>query len=181
MSDHWIDPLSTPVDKILFGEEDTPSPGICEITGLSSPRNWDIRRGYGLNGGIAVFRGKGVAKFGAKFRLYTPEDWQDYFKFKPILDQIANLKGIKVYHPFLWLLGIGAVVVEENYAPVQDDDGVWVIEAKLIEFNHPTVGLSKPDGVPATPADPEDAEIKAKELIKKGKDDQIAKLSKPGR
>lgn len=138
------------------------SPGLCDITGANSPREWEERKGYGFSGALVVFRGIGLARFSVKFRLYTSQDWIDWANFKPLVDKPPLGKRPRaqdIWHPLLVDQGIYSVVVEDLGQPEQTADGEWTIEVKLVEYRSPKYALSKPDGVTASPADPRELEI----------------------
>lgn len=154
------DPLSSPVDYFLLANQK--SPGIAELVGASSPRKWDERGGYGLSGSTVVFRGVGLSRFSFKIRLYTEQDWSDWFAWKPLVDRPPlgeRPKALGISYPLLEQLGVTAVVVEEVSQAEQTNPGEWTITIKFIEFRKPKVALAKPEGAKATPADPVDVVI----------------------
>lgn len=153
-------PVELPVDKLkLAGRL---SPGLCDITGASSPRKWEEREGYGFSGAMIVFRGIGLGRFTAKFRLYTAIDWTDWQQFKSLLYKPpvgVRAKAMDVYHPLLHEIGIVSCVVEDLIQPEQTGDGEWTIEVRFIEYRSPKYALATPDGAEATPADPDQVAI----------------------
>lgn len=153
-------PIDTPVDKVIFAGR--PSPGLADVVGADSPRDWDERRGYGLSGATLFFRGVKLSHFSVKLRLYTVQDWVDWYAFKPIVDKPPlgkRPRAIDISHPFLEDLGIRAVEVENVGAPEQTDHGEFTVELKLIEYRRPKFTMSKPEGAEATPVDPVEQEI----------------------
>lgn len=141
------DPLTQPIDHVLIGGQWTP--GLAEITGASSPRRWDERKGYGLSGSRVVFRGVGLSKFSIKLRLLTPEDWRGWEEFRPIVQRPplgVRARAVSCWHPFLEELEIKSLVVEELLQPVQTGEGEWTIEIKCIEWRRPRPALGVPDG-----------------------------------
>lgn len=50
------------------------SPGICTITGDGVPREWQVRKGFGLSGATQAFTGLGLADFDIVLRLVTAKD-----------------------------------------------------------------------------------------------------------
>lgn len=153
-------PITEPQDWVDFAGRSTP--GIAEIVGAGSPRRWDERESYGLSGALVVYRGLKLAHFSVLLRLFTDQDWLDWYAFKPIVDKVKigkRQKALDITHPILDGLNIRAVVVEDVLQPEQIDHGVWQIEMKLIEYRVPHIALAKAEGAEATPADPEDAEL----------------------
>lgn len=154
------DPLVSPCDYITLARRK--SPGIAEVSGASSPRKWDEREGYGITGSLSVFKGRGLAHFSVTLKLYTVQDWIDWYAWKPIVDKLPTRRGgggkdsgaLDISHPLLEGLDIKAVGVAEVMQPVQTGDGEWSIEIKFIEFRHPVIALAKPEGAEATPVDP---------------------------
>lgn len=154
------DPINQPIDKFLLAGK--VSPGLCEVTGASSPRKWDELDGYGLSGARLRFRGIALSHFSIDVRLIDDVDWVDWYAFKPLLDkpplgQFA--KSMDIFHPHLHDLGIASVVVDDMDQPVQTEDGIWTVTIKFIEWRVPKVTIASPDGAVATPADPEQAHI----------------------
>lgn len=165
------DPITDPKDYILLGGQK--SPGLADVSGASSPREWDERKGYGLSGSFSVFCGRRLAHFSVKLRLSTVEHWADWYAWKGIVDKIPKRRGagkdsgnLDIWHPVLEGLDIRAVGVAEVMQPEQTDHGEWTIEVKFIEFRHPRVTLAKPESAAATPNDPiEDAIARLTEQV----------------
>jgi len=148
-------PLLDSADKIWLAQRW--SPGLCDIEGANSPRNWEEFPGYGWSGALVRFRGIGLAHFSVKLRLYTDQDWIDWAQFKPLVDKPPigkRPRGKDIWHPILVDQGIYSMVVEDLGQPVQTDHGEWTIEIKCIEYRMPKYSLSTPDGTEATPVDP---------------------------
>jgi hypothetical protein len=159
MKANW-NPLDEPTDKVIMAHK--PTPGLADIVGANSPRDWDEMRGYALSGARLRFRGIKLCHFSVKLRLYTTQDFDDWLAFKPIVDKppLGRLpRAIDVSHPILIERGIGAAVVEDLIGPDQTDDGEWTIEIKLIEFRKPKRTISTPEASAATPVDPIDQRI----------------------
>lgn len=153
-------PIDTPVDKAIIGGR--PTPGICEIVGADSPRAWDERTGYGLSGATVFFHGIRLSHFSIMLRLYTTEDWGDWYGFKDLVDRPpvgTRARSLDIVHPLLQDLGIASIVIENVLVPTQTDDGEWTIELKCIEFRQPKFALAKPQGSTATPVDPIDQQF----------------------
>lgn len=148
-------PLDEPADQIWLSQ--VWSPGLCDIVGADSPREWDERKGYGLSGSIAWFKGVGLAHFSVRLRLYTSEDWEQWAVFKPLVDRPPygrRPRALDIWHPLLVDQGIYAIGVENLAQPEQTADGEWTIDIKMIEYRLPKYSLAMPDGAAATPADP---------------------------
>jgi len=154
------DPITDPVDYILLAGQK--SPGLADVIGAGSPREWDIRKGHGISGANSVFTGLSLARFSVKLRLYTVQDWSDWHAWKPLVDKLPTRRGgegkdsgkLDISHPFLQMCGIKAAGVEDVLQPEQTADGEWTIEIKFIEFRRPKFGLAKPEGAAASPVDP---------------------------
>jgi hypothetical protein len=155
-------PIDTPVDKAFLGGKITP--GLCDIDGANSPRNWDERDGYGLSGATVIFKGVKLSHFSIKFRLYTPADWDEWHAFAPTVAKPPlgkRPRALDIAHPITDEVGIRSVVVDDVLAPVQSGDGEWTVEVKLIEFRKPRFALAKPQGSTSTPVDPIEQQIQA--------------------
>lgn len=154
------DPITKPVDYILLSGKR--SPGLAEVTGATSPRRYDERRGYGLSGATVVFRGIGLTRFTVKLRLYTEIDWADWDAWKPLIDRPpvgTRPRSLDIWHPHLEALEVKSCVVEDVAQPEQTADGEWTIELKFIQYRRPVLALAKPEGSKAAPVDPVDQRI----------------------
>jgi len=164
-------PITDPCDYIKLS--DVKSPGLADVSGASSVRRWDEREGFGISGAFSVFKGRGLAHFSVKLRLYSVEDWDGWDAFKPIVDKLPTRRGgtgkdsgvLDIWHPLLETLDIKAVAAAEVMQPEQTDSGEWTIEIKFLEFRYPKIALAKPDAAAATPVDPVEEQI-IKPLIK---------------
>jgi hypothetical protein len=155
-------PITDPVDYVLFAGRRTP--GIAEVSGGSSPRKWEERKGYALSGARVVFRGLGLAKPVVSIRLYTRADWDEWESFKIIVQRPPSMtrpRAIDVWHPLLEEIDVRSVVVEDVSQPEQRADGEWVVTIKLIEHRAPTFALASPDGSQAQETDPYEQRIAA--------------------
>lgn len=157
-------PIAAPVDYIVLSG--LRSPGIAEVIGASSPREWDVRKGYGLMGAFVVYRGRGLAKFSVRLTFTTAEDWTSWEAWKPLVMTYPRRRGggrdsgtLDIWHPILEDLGIGAVCVEDVLQPVPGETGDWNVEIKFLEFRRPKIALAKPEGAKATPTDPVEDQI----------------------
>jgi len=158
-------PLTQPADKLKL--KGVLSPGLCEIVGASSGRKWDELAGYAMSGALLVYRGIKLSHFTVKLKLLTDQDWVDWAAFRPLvmrppIGPVA--RTLDIYHPQLDEVGIHHCVIEEVHQPVQDEDGVWIIEIACIESRVHKKSVGKPDAAEATPNDPRDdyiGELKA--------------------
>jgi len=174
-----FDPIDAPCDYILLAGQK--SPGVAEIVGASSPREWEERNGYGVTGGFSVFMRRKLARFSVRLRLYESEDWIAWRAWKPIVDKLPKRRGgsgadsgmLSIWSPQLEDLDIKAVGVAEVGQPEQTGDGEWTIEIKFIEHRSPKVTLAKPQGAAAEPVDPIDKVIE-------GLTDQFQSLAHDG-
>lgn len=156
-------PIERSQDYVVLAGKKTP--GIAEIVGAGSVRDWDVRKGYGLLGAISVFTGRGLAKFSIRLRLYTLEHWREWDAFRPIVERMPKRRFgsgkdsgmLDILHPTLLGLGIKAVGVTKLSAPEQTADGEWTITIDVIEFRRPKIALATPDG-PASPTPLDDVE-----------------------
>ena len=163
-----FDPLRDPDDTVSLGGRDVP--GIVKIVGLSAPRDFDERRGFGMAGARLVYRGQKLSRFSLNVSLYTQEHWDDWRDFSDIVRRPpppdrASLAGatsipalqravrgranpLRIRHPLLEEYRVSQVVVEDVTAPVEDETGVWSIEIKLIQYEQPRRVLASISGRP---------------------------------
>jgi len=141
-----FDPYLTPVDYILLAGQK--SPGIAVVSGAADARKWDVREGYGLSGGITVFRGRQLAHFTVTLKLVTAQDWVDWGSFKTLVARPpfgTKPKSMSIWHPWLAELDISSVGVEEVGQPEEDGDtGAYSIAIKFLETREPKFALAKP-------------------------------------
>lgn len=78
-----FNPVADPVDVVIIAGRT--SPGLAEISGAGSPRNWEERKGYGYGGAFVVFRGIKLAAFTVTFKLTTEEHFEEWESFVEIL------------------------------------------------------------------------------------------------
>jgi hypothetical protein len=152
-----MDPHTNPEAYDYFTLNGTESPGLCEVVGAGSPRNWDERKGYGLSGSILVFTGNALAKFSIKIRIgydgargrTIAEQWAEWETFRELVQKPpkgTRPKALEIYHPFLEDLVIKSVVVEDRIQFTQVDNGVFETEIKFHEYRAPSPSTSTPDG-----------------------------------
>ncbi len=160
-------------DFIILGADK--SPGRATIVSPGSPREWDIRKGYGFSGASTVFIGNGLAKFDVLVDLWQPVQYSDWDRFAKKYLQKAPI-GLRpmaygISHPVLNTapLNISSVVVEDVVFEGTDDYGLDTWRIKFLEFRAPKPALGKPlAAIPAatkplpTAQDAADREIQAK-------------------
>lgn len=155
-------PISSPIDYVILAGKR--SPGIAEITGGSSPRKWDERKGYAFSGARVVYRGMGLAKPTLKIKLSTVEHWAEWDEWKELVKKppaMSRPRALDISHPLLDAIDVRSVVVEDVSQPEQTGDGEWTIAIKLIEYRKPTFALAAPDGSQTQPTDPYERRIAA--------------------
>ena len=172
-------PLAQPTNKVDFAGHVTP--GIAEVVGASSPRRWDERESYGWSGAFIVYHGVNLSHFSVKIRLITRQDWADWYAFKPIVDRVplgTLQRPVDISHPYLDLLGIHSVVVDDVTQPDQVEHGIFEIEIKLIEYRSPRMALAAARGSQATPDDPEDQRVADITAMKESAAQEVERLER---
>lgn len=174
-------------DYIILGG--LPSPGVAVVRPCNSPRNWDIRKGYGFSGSYLVFTGVGLSKFSVDIYAWKAEHfaaWKIFAKAllipPKITDVFAPLKNasLSIKHPVLNddPHNIDQVVVEDVTSWDQTSPGMWVRTINFIQFKAPVHVLMKPfEGPPGSPVKvnpPVDPEL----VLIKAQSAQIEVLSK---
>lgn len=155
-------PNEEPVDYVELAGQRTP--GLAEIIGAGSPRQWDEARGPGLSGARLRFRGLRLSRFMIRIRLFTTQDFADWEAFRSVVQRPPlgeRPRAIDIVHPITTDAGINSVVVEDVSQMTQTDDGEWTIEIKLIEHRPPLPAAAVIDGSSQATTDPLDLEIEA--------------------
>jgi len=141
------------VDYFLIGTDR--SPGKAELIEGGSPRGWDERQGYAMSGATLVPTGDHLTPVVFRVTLWSPSQWQDWqdFAAKYLNKSVRYNPGtttpraLSIVHPVLnappW--NVSEVVVDDVKMPVQDDDGLWVIEVLFHEYRAPQPAAQKPD------------------------------------
>ncbi|WP_437567909.1 hypothetical protein [Sorangium sp. So ce542] len=103
-----INPLREPDPWTVVVLASRRTPGLAEVVGAGSPRDWDERKGYGISGAFLVYTGDGLAKFSVKVYLWEDAHFEEWESFKLIVDKPARgvrPKALDIYHPALDDLG----------------------------------------------------------------------------
>lgn len=156
-------PLDDPVDYFTLGGRR--SAGIAAISGAGSPRKWEERGGYGMEGSILFYTGNGLAKPVAKLLLSSTKDWNDWHAFKEVVKRPPNNrypKALDIWHPYLEDLEIKSVVVKNVSQPEPvGEEGAFIITIEFMQYRRRKIALVKSEGSQATPTDPVDQQIDA--------------------
>lgn len=152
------------------------SPGRCTIVHPGSPRNWDVRQGYGFSGAFVVYTGDGLAKFDVLIDIWDDSQWADWDRFaklclaKPPVG--TKPKALDIDHPLLALepWKITSVVVEDVGGFEQDENGLWTCAISFLQYRAPKPALGKPlasiPNVVKAPPTAEDAgDVKIQQLL----------------
>ncbi len=161
-----FDPLRRPINEVYL--DDRLVPGIVEIKGLAAPRDWEERQSFGMMGARLRYKGQKLSHFALAVGLYTQEHWDDWLEFGPLVrrppppdrSQLAAITSIpslyrvmrtqapplSIRHPLIEEYRIRQVVVEDVTAPAEDEQGVWRLEIKLIQYQQPQRVLSTSGG-----------------------------------
>jgi hypothetical protein len=159
-----FDPYITPQDYIVL--QGAKSPGKAVVTGATDKRKWDIQIGYALSGGITIYRGKEISKFSVVLTLATAQDWIDWAAWRKLVARPPNgvrPKAMTIEHPWLRMLDIHEVSIEEVGQPEESDEtGAWTVTIKFLEFRLPKPVFLKPEAAKVKPTDdPESLQIAA--------------------
>jgi hypothetical protein len=178
-SKRWNPVSGVPHDKVLLAG--IPTPGYCEIVGASSPRNWEEQSPGGWSGGILLYKGIKLSHFSLRCDLYEDADWDDWYRLEPIVARSQGRRAIGCQHPFLAALGISALVIEDTYAPVQTDHGVWQIELTCIDWRAlKATGTSNPEAADEAPLSPLQQAIKKQDEDNKRLDEEVKRAAAGG-
>ena len=144
-----------------------PSPGRAVVRPANSPRDWNIRKGYGFSGATIVYAGSNLAKFEVDITIWKdPDHWLEWKAFSLVLVKPIPpvVTGLGIQHPLLNMApwNITAVVVEDVLGFEESDFEEFTTTIKFIEYKKPLpaigqVAVTIPTAV-APPPTPEDAE-----------------------
>lgn len=160
------------------------SPGLAAVRGCSSPRNWDVQKGYGLTGATVIFTGEGLATFDVDIFAWEPEHftaWEIFARLTLVNPPIgARPTAMFIQHPQVNdpPISVSDVVVTNVTQWEQGEEGgLWARTISFLQYRKAKPALIKPlGGVPgdplkiAPPIDPEQIEIQRKSA-------EIAKLA----
>jgi hypothetical protein len=182
MADTNFNPLTNPIDFILLAGR--PSPGIAEVVGAGNPRKWDEQSGPYLSGAFLVGGGNRLSHFTVKIRLYTNQDWVDWHDWRPLVERTPygqRPRALDIWHPWLVMLKIKSVVVEDVGQPEPDETGGFVIPIKFVEFRRPKLTLLKPTASEQKKStDPADRTIEnLTQILKNGGEGDVSKALAP--
>ena len=134
--------FSVEVDHLVLGHGAVVP---ADKTTLSPPklkRNWDIRKGFGIQGAFCVYTGEGLAAFDVTFEFWNEEKealW-DLFA-KRYLDAPKGVRpsAIGIYHPVLMKppFKIQNVVVTDVEGWSLVTPGRWQTRLTLLEYRPP--------------------------------------------
>jgi hypothetical protein len=150
MTDNW-NYFQNPVNFILLGDPMQISPGIATLAGAGSPRDWEVRKGYGYAGAMLWFKGRGLAKFTVTLRFYNEADLAGWHAWKSLVQALPfgrRERYLPIWHPELAELEIDKVVVTNLHQLEQSDDGVWSVKIDFMQHRRWRLSLSKP-GTPS--------------------------------
>lgn len=125
------------------------SPGRCVVRNLRTPREWEVRKGWGMSGASTVFMGNAPATFDVDIYIWDPIQWADWLVFEnlylkkslPFVKPLAL--GIK--HPVLEDRGVTQVVVTDVTGWEESDEtGEWKCTISFLEWKRPMPALGKP-------------------------------------
>ncbi len=154
------------------------TPGVATVKGLSDPRDWDIRKGYGLAGATVVYTGKNISPFTVDVDLWLPEHFIEWNLFAAILAPPTPGKpfALGIKHPIVNgpPHGITEVVVKDVSQPVQSNTGLWTYTLTLLPYKKPLPALARPIAAipavaPATPTAQDAAEVQMLALAAQAK------------
>ena len=155
-------PLTQPVDHItLAGQR---SPGVADLTDTLSDSDIQERKGYGLGGAYAVYKGLKIAYPKVTIKLVTSQHWDDWHAWRPLIARPPTgrrPRALDIWHPILEDLGITSVLVKSYTQPTQTGDGEWSVVITFVEYRRPQRALVTPDGSDTDALTPGDLEILA--------------------
>lgn len=150
------DPYTDPVNHIVLAGKT--SPGLADVAGAGTPRNWEERQGYGMSGAVLWFTGRGLANFAVKLRFYNSRDIAAWHVWKPVVQAVpfGRLpKALDIWHPLLEDLDIKSVQITDVKQLTQVEDGVWEVTIEFRQYRRLKLSLMKPEGsADKEPADP---------------------------
>lgn len=133
-----------------------PSPGNVIVENAGAPRDWEIRKGYGLAGASVVYTGENLSKFDVTLQFWTEiqlDDWHNRFR-TIVAKPPKNIapKALACQHPLLDDLEIDKVVVLDRTQLTPSPSGLWTVKVSLLQYKKPAPALARPNGaIPNAP------------------------------
>lgn len=144
------------------------SPGIIArggIQGFGRKTGWDVKEGKGQQGATLTRKSAPPAQGSITFQLGTSQQFTDWRLFEAMLTYAPGKDGkgaFDIYHPFLAIKNINAVVVDEISPFTHVGKGLYEVTLSLIEYLPPpptsivktpttSAGNNKTDAPGATP------------------------------
>lgn len=128
-------------DKVELGG--LRNPGKATILGAGSPRDWDIRKGNGVDGAWVNYLGGNLKPFDILIELWDfPIHALQWLEFSIALTKPGsrdNVHALSIYHPSLNAhpINITACVVQNVTAFESDDDGIMSCRITCLPFGAP--------------------------------------------
>lgn len=166
------------VDSVVLGSLATP--GRATVVGAGSPRDWDVRKGYGLSGAFVVYTGESLKPFDVIVDLWEDRHWIEWEVFSKVLEKPrpgVRPVALGIYHPAISRppLSITEVVVLDVSQFEQVDDGLWSCRITLLPFKKPLPALGKPVAAIPAVAKPAPTAVDAAEIEMQRIQAEIAK------
>lgn len=133
----WWDAVEAPWDRLKIGAD--VMPGIWEITQGECMRQVDHKKTKGKDGAHIKDLGVLPARFSARGRMISYDDWVKLQEVLPKLNprNAGKLRSpFTIYHPAIALLGITTVYVERVRVPTVRN-GILELNIDLIEWVEP--------------------------------------------
>jgi hypothetical protein len=142
--------------------------GLCLIDECHRPFGWDVKKGKGADGATLTHTGRQLAKFKARFQLWTPAHffawaaWSEILKYEPTKGRPVT--ALDIFHPALVAIDVSSVIVVNLGAPTHKGKGLYEATVEFLEYRPPppvkataTPSQSSPDGdLPDKPVQPPD-------------------------
>jgi hypothetical protein len=176
------DPITRPVNSVLFGGRRTP--GIADVEGIDEKYKSDMRWGMGMSGANSVVVGRPPIAFKILIRLYSVAHWVGWNEFRVFIQPeivargipgaIARTRCFDIVHPFTAEARIQVVKIDSISQPkLTREDGEWTVEIGVTEWRMPKDSYAKPDA-PASPEPVDPREQKMKELTAEHQRNELA-------
>lgn len=133
--------FSVEIDVLVVGSTAVPA----DKTTLSPPklkRNWDVQKGFGVQGAFCVYTGEGLAAFDVTFEFWREEKealWDAFAARYLTAPKGTKPAALGVYHPILMKAPFKIVNVQvtdiEGWSLVTP--GHWQTRLSLLEYRPP--------------------------------------------